>query len=89
MLQKYSRMNSEDFVLLNCGNWTNEDQAYFEEANSELKFFQTNELKERRMHVSEFPLARRGDTVPKTGRNHPCPCGSGKKFKRCHGASHD
>ena len=22
----------------------------------------------------------------KTGRNDPCPCGSGKKFKLCHGA---
>jgi len=22
----------------------------------------------------------------KTGRNEPCPCGSGKKFKNCHGA---
>jgi preprotein translocase subunit SecA len=22
----------------------------------------------------------------KVGRNDPCPCGSGKKFKRCHGA---
>lgn len=22
---------------------------------------------------------------PKTGRNDPCPCGSGKKYKRCHG----
>ncbi len=22
----------------------------------------------------------------KTGRNDPCPCGSGKKFKKCHGA---
>ncbi|MEO9223427.1 MAG: SEC-C metal-binding domain-containing protein, partial [Acidimicrobiales bacterium] len=22
----------------------------------------------------------------KTGRNDPCPCGSGKKFKHCHGA---
>ena len=22
---------------------------------------------------------------PKTGRNEPCPCGSGKKYKRCHG----
>jgi preprotein translocase subunit SecA len=20
------------------------------------------------------------------GRNEPCPCGSGKKFKKCHGA---
>ena len=23
---------------------------------------------------------------PKVGRNDPCPCGSGKKFKNCHGA---
>ena len=23
----------------------------------------------------------------KTGRNDPCPCGSGKKFKKCHGAN--
>jgi preprotein translocase subunit SecA len=22
----------------------------------------------------------------KVGRNDPCPCGSGQKFKRCHGA---
>ncbi len=24
-------------------------------------------------------------TIPKVGRNVPCPCGSGKKYKRCHG----
>jgi hypothetical protein len=24
---------------------------------------------------------------PKVGRNEPCPCGSGKKFKKCHGAA--
>jgi len=23
---------------------------------------------------------------PKVGRNEPCPCGSGRKYKRCHGA---
>jgi preprotein translocase subunit SecA len=22
----------------------------------------------------------------RVGRNDPCPCGSGKKFKKCHGA---
>ncbi len=25
------------------------------------------------------------DEVPKVGRNEPCPCGSGKKYKQCHG----
>jgi preprotein translocase subunit SecA len=28
------------------------------------------------------PAKRDGDKV---GRNDPCPCGSGKKYKRCHG----
>jgi preprotein translocase subunit SecA len=23
--------------------------------------------------------------VPRAGRNDPCPCGSGKKYKHCHG----
>ncbi|WP_298845132.1 preprotein translocase subunit SecA [uncultured Salinicola sp.] len=29
------------------------------------------------------PVRREG---PKVGRNDPCPCGSGKKYKQCHGA---
>ena len=29
------------------------------------------------------PLQRK---MPKVGRNDPCPCGSGKKYKKCHGA---
>lgn len=24
--------------------------------------------------------------TPKVGRNEPCPCGSGRKYKKCHGA---
>jgi preprotein translocase subunit SecA len=30
--------------------------------------------------------ARAAGTAPKVGRNEPCYCGSGKKFKKCHGA---
>ncbi len=30
---------------------------------------------------SSGPLPRH---VPKIGRNDPCPCGSGKKYKQCH-----
>ncbi|MGI5950842.1 MAG: preprotein translocase subunit SecA [Brooklawnia sp.] len=29
--------------------------------------------------------ADEGDKYAKVGRNQPCPCGSGKKFKMCHG----
>lgn len=28
--------------------------------------------------------SRKADVV---GRNDPCPCGSGKKYKRCHGSA--
>ncbi len=28
----------------------------------------------------------RGKTGGAIGRNDPCPCGSGKKYKKCHGA---
>jgi preprotein translocase subunit SecA len=33
-------------------------------------------------HATAEPF---GDNVPKVGRNDPCPCGSGKKYKQCHG----
>jgi preprotein translocase subunit SecA len=34
---------------------------------------------------NEPPQPMRRDQ-PKVGRNDPCPCGSGKKYKHCHGA---
>jgi SEC-C motif-containing protein len=32
--------------------------------------------------VKPKPVVREG---PKVGRNDPCPCGSGQKYKKCHG----
>jgi SEC-C motif-containing protein len=32
--------------------------------------------------VKNQPITREG---PKIGRNDPCPCGSGKKYKKCCG----
>jgi len=32
--------------------------------------------------VKQQPMVH---AVPKVGRNDPCPCGSGKKYKQCHG----
>jgi preprotein translocase subunit SecA len=36
--------------------------------------------------VAGAATAAGGASAPKLGRNDPCYCGSGKKFKRCHGA---
>ena len=40
-------------------------------------------LEQRAIQLKQkgFTLVRR---IPKIGRNDPCPCNSGKKFKRCH-----
>ncbi len=35
--------------------------------------------------VEEEPPAPVHHEGPKVGRNDPCPCGSGKKYKKCHG----
>jgi preprotein translocase subunit SecA len=37
---------------------------------------------EQQANAGNAPQAR-SDKVP---RNAPCPCGSGKKYKKCHGA---
>jgi preprotein translocase subunit SecA len=40
--------------------------------------------------LSAAPAQKRDPANPSTwgkvGRNEPCPCGSGKKYKHCHGA---
>ncbi len=35
---------------------------------------------------SRMPQAQMPSGQPKVGRNDVCPCGSGKKYKKCHGA---
>jgi preprotein translocase subunit SecA len=48
-------------------------------------------LQGERREAQQSPTAGPPTTVrrstPKVGRNDPCPCGSGKKYKKCHGAS--
>jgi preprotein translocase subunit SecA len=50
----------------------------YEEAKSEETQTQ------RRAVAQEHPGTLR-NAAPKVGRNDPCPCGSGKKYKHCHG----
>jgi preprotein translocase subunit SecA len=43
------------------------------------------EAQERERRRSQRRQEARPQTEPKIGRNAPCPCGSGKKYKKCHG----
>ena len=36
-------------------------------------------------YVDEINKSKSAKSVKKVGRNEPCPCGSGKKYKYCHG----
>ena len=35
--------------------------------------------------LADLGLPQASVAIPRVGRNEPCPCGSGKKFKQCHG----
>jgi preprotein translocase subunit SecA len=41
------------------------------------------EMDPRSSAAAAAPFVRQ---MPKVGRNEPCPCGSGRKYKHCHGA---
>jgi preprotein translocase subunit SecA len=52
-------------------------------------------MRRKKRELESARMAGGGDAAPvqqvvrgqaKVGRNDPCPCGSGKKFKKCHGA---
>ncbi len=49
------------------------EHSFFEKENGDWKFVDARPLK-------TGPITREG---PKVGRNDPCACGSGKKFKKC------
>lgn len=46
--------NSEDFILMPCEAWTEDDRAYYEDQNRELKFFETPQLEQYNEHVTQF-----------------------------------
>ncbi len=46
------------------------------------RHFKTQRSGEKHLFDSATTFRR---TLPKIGRNDPCPCGSGKKFKQCCG----
>jgi preprotein translocase subunit SecA len=54
--------------------------AAYEEALAEEELLEDKEVQERSEKVQ--PFVRQGGKI---GRNDPCPCGSGKKYKQCHG----
>jgi SEC-C motif-containing protein len=55
------------------------ERAHFEREDGEWKFHSVLEEEP----VELVPVGPRSEV----GRNDPCPCGSGRKYKKCHGAA--
>ena len=67
---------------------TRQPSTTIDELEKEFQRKKQKELEHARMAGSgdaAAPVQRR--VGEKVGRNDPCPCGSGKKFKKCHGAN--
>jgi SEC-C motif-containing protein len=52
------------------------EKALFEREDGHWRFLTGDELKNPTVRYE----------TPPPGRNEPCPCGSGKKYKKCHGS---
>lgn len=52
------------------------EKSLFERENGQWRFVTGEELKNPTVRYE----------TPPPGRNDPCPCGSGRKFKKCHGS---
>ena len=73
----YQNLHNSTHLWVNYG-WTPTDLAN----QSRQKYIQNNP------NIIPFPKELAGmnfQQIPKVGRNDPCPCGSGKKYKQCHG----
>jgi len=64
-------------------------------AQSTVEDFTRNIQRKKDKEMAELQFAggdgsasekKQAVSAKKAGRNDPCPCGSGKKYKKCHGA---
>jgi preprotein translocase subunit SecA len=80
----------ENNVPLREGREEKTDMSKMKVRKEELVTSGNSGGREQMMEQDEYhdPTPVKQDPVrvgPKVGRNDPCPCGSGKKFKNCHG----
>ena len=73
--------NEEQSDNSQLAQFTNEAPIQKKEALVESR--DENAVEEQ--NAKQKPKAQPIRVEPKIGRNDPCPCGSGKKYKNCHG----
>ena len=95
-----TKVNKDVAATLMKGHIPTQDPDQVKEAQRRRQVDMSN-LRTSKSDFSQYSSSDRGApqerdkrTEPvrvdkKVGRNDPCPCGSGKKYKQCHGLQHD
>jgi preprotein translocase subunit SecA len=80
-------INSEMVKALCSLNIENIEQVkdQLSSASSDMEGQETNSPSPAKKPTAPRPRVIRQPSKLKVGRNDPCPCGSGKKYKQCHG----
>jgi uncharacterized protein YchJ len=79
------KRRSEDAIYFDARQWSAEDeeQARVYQRDHDILVAERQLSKE----VVEYPVtSESARSLPKNPRNKPCPCGSGRKYKFCHGS---
>ncbi len=90
--QMISKINKEIISFLIKAKIPIENESQIQEAGtpggtdmSDLQTSRTDMAQVARQRTSRKEVTQPRKVEKKVGRNDPCPCGSGKKYKQCHG----
>lgn len=93
ILERLFKVFEEQTELKNSGRRLVGDVVMVELTGGNIQRFDELEIEKSDLfaeiemqEVGRHGLSR-SNSIPKLGRNAPCPCGSGKKYKKCHGTS--
>ncbi len=82
ILAKVKVAQEEDVQAIDAQRQMPQELHYEHAEVSAIEDEQQQEQEQMQQEQAQQPFIREGKKV---GRNDPCPCGSGKKFKQCHG----
>jgi len=83
------RLTKMSFEWVTEGNTTSNESNKMKNLRESRETYETGVAEELQTFSNNVPMPFKVEPVKsgvkKVGRNEPCPCGSGKKYKHCHG----
>jgi preprotein translocase subunit SecA len=85
VLSKFEVRKEEDVEHLEAQHRAAAQNIKMEYQHADMNTVENNSAEEQAVSDNTV-VAMPVRNMPKVGRNEPCPCGSGKKYKQCHGS---